>query len=188
MQKGWGVVTESVHFVLNGLVICFQQPTICHMNIIWIKNNNNTNNQSCVAIVLKMICLVLLYYIRYDLLLLLWSYCSCVHSDILFSVCMWHFVLGEQSREKFWRRRLCNSGDRPEGINHECQPLTLSVWSLGHTWAWWSLPGNKLQEAASIIHTYKSTVCPLFLEMRLNEGWPYLGSVLLICHWVASLC
>lgn len=78
--------------------------------------------------------------------------------------------------------------DRPEGINHGCQPLTLSVWSLGHTWAWWSLPGNELQEAASIIHTYKSVVCPLFWEMRLNEGWPYLGSVLLIRRHVTLFC
>lgn len=78
--------------------------------------------------------------------------------------------------------------DRPEGINHGCQPLTLSVWSLGHTWAWWSLPGNELQEAASIIHTYKSAVCPLFWEMRLNEGWPYLGSVLLIRRHVTLFC
>lgn len=157
---------HTVHFVLNGL--------------------NHMSHDYCM-----------------NCLLFLCSYCIQNYmSDITASLvrsdkCFWlqwfivyriFCVLGEQSRQKFWQRRLCNSGDRPEGINHECQPLTLSVWSLGHAWAWWSLPGNELQEAASIIHTYKSTVCPLFLEMRLNEGWPYLGSVLLICHWVAFLC
>lgn len=118
---------------------------------------------------------------------------SCVHSDKCQQYILWlqrfivsYFlrapegcVLSEQSRQRIWQRKLCNSGNRPEGINHECQPLTLSVWSLGHTLAWRSLSGNELQEAASIIHTYKSTVGPLFLEMRLNERWPYLGSVLL---------
>lgn len=106
---------------------------------------------------------------------------------ILFSVSVWCCVLSGQSRQEIWQWWLCSSGDRPEGINHECQPLTLSVWSLGHTLAWWSLSGNELLEAACIIHTYKSTVCFLFLEMRLNEGWPYLGSVLLMCHWVVLM-
>lgn len=50
---------------------------------------------------------------------------------------------------------------------------------------WWSLSGNELLEAASIIHTLQEHALPLLLEMRLNEGWPYLGSVLLICHRVA---
>lgn len=70
---------------------------------------------------------------------------------------------------KIWRQMPCSSGVRPEAINHECQPLTLSVWSLGRALVWWSLFGNELLEAASIIHTYKSTVCPLFLEMRHNK-------------------
>lgn len=99
-----------------------------------------------------------------------------------FSANTWR-ALSSANKEKFRRRSRCNCGDRPEGINHGCQPLTLSVWSLGHTRAWWSLPGNELQEAASIIHTYESALCPLFLEMGLNEGWPYLG---FSCSWYVT--
>lgn len=60
--------------------------------------------------------------------------------------------------------------------------LALSVWSLGHSWARRLLGGNEFQKAASIIHIYKRTAWPLLLEMRLNEGQPYLGPVLLKCH------
>lgn len=70
----------------------------------------------------------------------------------------------------------------PRDFNDGCQPLALSVWSLGHGWARRLLGGNEFQKAASIIHIYKRTAWPLLLEMRLNEGRPYLGAVLLKCH------
>lgn len=56
----------------------------------------------------------------------------------------------------------------PEVIHDECRPLALSVWSLDHSWARPLLCGNEFQKAASIIHIYKRTAWPLFLEMRLN--------------------
>lgn len=168
--------TRNVHFVLNGDIY----------------NNNNNKKNIYMNIVRMILCSYCIQMYRSDITT------SSVHSDNIstthllppdaasyFLCSVWRFVLSEQSCEEFWQQRLGNSGDRPEGINHECQPLTLSVWSLGHSWAWWSLPGNEFQKAASIIHTYKSTVCPLFLEMRLNEGRPYLVAVLLICRWVA---
>lgn len=87
-------------------------------------------------------------------------------------------VISEQSCQEIWQWRLCSSSHGRECINHWCQPLTLCVWSLGRTCM--MIRGNELLEADSIIHTYKIAPCPLFLEIRLNEGGPYLGSVLMV--------
>lgn len=110
------------------------------------------------------------------ILSLRWLRVHLVFSDALWAK-LWRALTDSRGRvalETDLRALIMNGG-----------PLTLSVWSLGHSWGWWSLPGNEFQKAASIIHTYKSTAWPLFLEMKLNEGWPYLGAVLLICRWVA---
>lgn len=92
----------------------------------------------------------------------------------------WNCPRCSQSCSCIWR-------NRPWDINHARQPPTLSVWSLGLTSVWRSLFGNELLEAAFIIHGYRSTLCPLFLEIILNgadrmkEGW---CPVLLICRVV----
>lgn len=101
-------------------------------------------------------------------------------------------ALENQTAPSFpWNCTRCSQSciwrNRPEDINHARQPPTLSVWSLSLTSVWRSLFGNELLEAAFIIHGYRSTLCPLFLEIILNgagrmkEEWRF---VLLICRVV----
>lgn len=73
--------------------------------------------------------------------------CDSSFASIVRLIFFEHVLLSEQ---KIWQRS-CVAG----GINHECHPLTLSVWSLSYTLAWWSFSENELQEVVSIIHTYK---------------------------------
>lgn len=119
---------------------------------------------------------------------------ACVHSDkcqqyvFSFSRCLsyylsiWYCALGERRRQKIWQRRSCRSGNRPEGINLECQPLTLSVGSQGHTLAWWSL--WKLAPGGCFHYSYLQEHSPRTIlgNAILMKG----GRIEALCSWYVT--
>lgn len=98
-------------------------------------------------------------------------------------------MLYTQSGQRIRQQRLRGSTGRTDHVNHACQPLSLSVWSLGLTSVWWSLTGNELLlQAASIIHTYESTICLLILGNKTKWEWANEGEgkECLLFFWTLS--